>query len=571
MNKKFPAHWLEEIVDKISERNVQKITLSTGKTPSGHIHIGILREILICDALRRIFEEKGDKVEALLFLDDLDAAKRFPEYIDKNFQEKHLGKPFALIPCPIKECGCKSYAYHFGNELISTFPDFGIKIRAIWTHELYKKKEMQEKIRITLENTKLIKDILKKYILPTLDEVKKKQFIEMLKNWMPVMAICEKCNKIQFRDTNGSIKPNRVLEYNKNKKSVVYECSACGNYNEISIYNGNLKLNWRIDWPAKWALFKTTCEPAGKDHCVKGGSYDTGLELCQKVFGYEGPIKVPYEWLRLGDRDMKTSKGIVFTPEKYLEIADPELYRMLILRTNPMKHISLRIEELPQYFDYYERMENIYYDLEKTESEEERKFFRYMYPLTKINGVPIEKPHKIPLKLLIFLSQIQNILSMEDLYNKTKSVSEIKDFEEIFSIEDFKDILQRTEKWVKQVKKTIENEKNNTVKKYILQRISLFEIPDKMDKNLLNKLDEKQINGIKKLRNFLIENEKVDGDLIQNKIFKIAKEDLNIAPKKLFEAIYLIILGKKFGPRLGSFLSLLDKNWLLERLNVGST
>lgn len=571
MNKKFPAHWLEEIVDKISERNVQKITLSTGKTPSGHIHIGILREILICDALRRIFEEKGYKVEALLFLDDLDAAKRFPEYIDKNFQEKHLGKPFALIPCPIKECGCKSYAYHFGNELISTFPDFGIKIRAIWTHELYKKKEMQEKIRITLENTKLIKDILKKYILPTLDEVKKKQFIEMLKNWMPVMAICEKCNKIQFRDTNGSIKPNRVLEYNKNKKSVVYECSACGNYNEISIYNGNLKLNWRIDWPAKWALFKTTCEPAGKDHCVKGGSYDTGLELCQKVFGYEGPIKVPYEWLRLGDRDMKTSKGIVFTPEKYLEIADPELYRMLILRTNPMKHISLRIEELPQYFDYYERMENIYYDLEKTESEEEREFFRYMYPLTKINGVPIEKPHKIPLKLLIFLSQIQNILSMEDLYNKTKSVSEIKDFEEIFSIEDFKDILQRTEKWVKQVKKTIENEKNNAVKKYILQRISLFEIPDKMDKNLLNKLDEKQINGIKKLRNFLIENEKVDGDLIQNKIFKIAKEDLNIAPKKLFEAIYLIILGKKFGPRLGSFLSLLDKNWLLERLNVGST
>ena len=571
MNKKFPAHWLEEIVDKISERNVQKITLSTGKTPSGHIHVGILREILICDALRRIFEEKGYKVEALLFLDDLDAAKRFPEYIDKNFQKKYLGKSFALIPCPIKECGCKSYAYHFGNELISTFPDFGIKIRAIWTHELYKKKEMQEKIRITLENTKLIKDILKKYILPTLDEVKKKQFIEMLKNWMPVMAICEKCNKIQFRDTNGTIKPNRVLEYNKNKKSVVYECSACGNYNEISIYNGNLKLNWRIDWPAKWALFKTTCEPAGKDHCVKGGSYDTGLELCQKVFGYKGPIKVPYEWLRLGDRDMKTSKGIVFTPEKYLEIADPELYRMLILRTNPMKHISLRIEELPQYFDYYERMENIYYDLEKTESEEEREFFRYMYPLTKINGVPIEKPHKIPLKLLIFLSQIQNILSMEDLYNKTKSVSEIKDFEEIFSIEDFKDILQRTEKWVKQVKKTIENEKNNTVKKYILQRISLFEIPDKMDKNLLNKLDEKQINGIKKLRNFLIENEKVDGDLIQNKIFKIAKEDLNIAPKKLFEAIYLIILGKKFGPRLGSFLSLLDKNWLLERLNVGST
>ena len=318
MNKTFPAHWLEEIVAKILERDVKDITLSTGKTPSGHIHIGILREIIICDALRRIFEKKKFNVKNYLFLDDLDAAKRFPEYIDKEFQKNHLGKPFALIPCPFKECGCKSYAYHFGKELISTFEDFGIKIQAVWTHELYKRKEMQEKIRIALENTELIKNILKKYILPTLDDNRKTEFIEMQKNWTPVMAICEKCHKIQSIDNNGSIKPNRIIKYDKEKQAVSYECVACGNYNEISIYQGNLKLNWRVDWPAKWALFKTTCEPAGKDHCVKGGSYDTGLELCQKVFGYEGPVKVAYEWLRLGDRDMKTSKGIVFTPIKYL-------------------------------------------------------------------------------------------------------------------------------------------------------------------------------------------------------------------------------------------------------------
>jgi lysyl-tRNA synthetase class I len=58
LNEKFSIHWLEDIVKKISDRDEKVITLATGKTPSGHIHIGILREIIICDALRRIFEKK---------------------------------------------------------------------------------------------------------------------------------------------------------------------------------------------------------------------------------------------------------------------------------------------------------------------------------------------------------------------------------------------------------------------------------------------------------------------------------------------------------------------------------
>jgi lysyl-tRNA synthetase class 1 len=331
---KLLVHWLEETVDKITERNLTEITLSTGKTPSGHVHIGILREIIICDALRRVFEEKGSKINSYLFMDDFDAAKRFPYYIDKMFQKEHLGKPFALIPCPFENCGCESYGTHFGNELISTFKYFGIKNEIIWTYRLYQKKEMQEKIKLSLDNISQIKEILKKYILPTLDDERKKSFKEMQKTWTPVMAICDKCEKIQARDKDGTIHPNRVTKYLSKEQEVLYECPACGHKGRLSIYSGKLKLNWRIDWPAKWALFKATCEPAGKDHSVKGGAYDTGLEICQKIFKYEGPIKLPYEWLRLGEQDMKTSKGIVFTPQKYLELANPELYIYFILSNN---------------------------------------------------------------------------------------------------------------------------------------------------------------------------------------------------------------------------------------------
>ncbi len=567
MNKKYNIHWLEDIIEEISEREVNEQTLATGKTPSGHIHVGILREIIICDALRRIYENKGEKVNFFLFLDNLDAAKRFPNYIDKDFQKKHKGKPFALIPCPYEDCGCESYAHHFGNELTSIFDNFGIKNDIIWTHKLYQKEAMLNKIQIVLENTEKIKEILRKYILPTLDEEKKANFIEMQKIWMPVMAICEKCDRIQSLAKDGSIKPNRVISYDKIKKNVQYQCSTCGYNGALSIKSGRLKLNWRVDWPAKWAIYKTTCEPAGKDHCVKGGSYDTGLELCTKIFDYKGPIKVPYEWVRLGEKDMKTSKGIIFTPKKYLEIADPEIFRMIILRTNPMKHISFRIEELPQYYDYYEKMEDIYFS-SNGENNDENKILRYLYPLVQIGKIPDKRRPRIPFKLLIFLAQIQNILSLNKLYDKVKTYMEQQNFKTIIKIEEFGKLLKQTENWLEEVKKIIESEKNPKIKQSIIRKNGIFTIPDKIDKNILDKLVEIQIKGISSFRNYLIMNKKWDAESITTKVKSIATKDLNISPRKLFEAIYLIILGRKSGPKLGTFITMLDKEWFLDRLNI---
>jgi lysyl-tRNA synthetase class 1 len=564
----YSAHWLEEIVKEINTRKPEEITLSTGKTPSGHIHLGILREIIICDALRRIFEKEGKLVNNLLFFDSLDAAKRFPPYIDKKFQIEHIGKPFAMIPCPYADCNCESYAHHFGNELINVFPNFGIKIKIIWAHELYRTKKMLEKLKIALENTEKIKKILRKYILPTLKEEDKASFIKMQNDWMPVMAVCEKCSRIQHRDNEGTINPNRIKKYFRKEESVLYECKACGYTGKVSIWSGKLKLNWRVDWPAKWALFRATCEPAGKDHSVKGGAYDTGIELCQTLYNYAGPVKVPYEWLRLGDQDMGTSKGHVFTPKNYLNIADPSIYRTIILRTNPMKHITFRIEELPQYYDYHERMEDIYYDSEITEDLEEYKFFKYMFPLTQVGDIPNKKIDRIPLKLLIFLAQIQNILSLEKIYEKAKDYMEEHNLSSLKTLQEFKEVLTQTNNWIEEVKKIIESVKDPKSKKAIIRKLELFTIPEEIDVNILNKMDKNQIEGINLLRDYLKNNDTSDADSIQNKIFSIAKNEVDLPPRKLFEVIYLIILGKTSGPRLGPFLSLLDKDWLLKRLNI---
>ena len=101
-----------------------------------------------------------------------------------------------------------------------------------------------------------------------------------------------------------------------------------------------------------------------------------------------------------------------------------------------------------------------------------------------------------------------------------------------------------------------------------MEKVTIFTIPENIDENVTDKLNERQIIGINLIREFIAQNNNLNSELIQTKIFTIAKEELEISPQKMFEALYQIILGKKFGPRLGSFLLLLDKNWLLNRLNI---
>ncbi len=586
---KYPAHWLVGYMEKILERDPEEINLATGKTPSGHIHIGILREVIMCDALRRIFEQKNFTVNNRLFFDDLDAAKRFPKFIDDKssvLSKEHLGKPFAHIPDPY-ESGADSYGGLFAQELLDALPAFGVSLDPVYAHDLYGQDRMFKAIKIAMDNADKVKKIITRYN-------------NLPEGWNPAMVICENCGRTQDKKgtkicnkcdapqrsndqtecvecnhtklRSGSvIVPNRVLTYESETGLCGYLCPACGHEGKTAYDSGNIKLNWRMDWPSKWWMFKTICEPAGKDHCTKNGSYDTGLSLSQEIYEYEGPVPLPYEWVRLGDYDMSTSQGIVFTPKEYMSMGDPILLRWIILTTTPKKHISFRIEEMENYLAELQRLEEIYF--RKQEAEEEvRRMVDFIYPLIQISEDPLPEqkpencPDHLPFKFLQSMVQLEPLLGIEDIHKKVKEYCHKNELNISYTQTELQEALGKVRNWIAQINRIIENEKDAKKQRRLQAKIIEFSIPKTLSAELVGKLNEtdKQVIGafLQKIQD--LQKEDWTAKTIKS-IMQSIPEELGIGKGKIFKPLYLILIGQQRGPRIAPLLELLDLEWVIER------
>ena len=71
----------------------------------------------------------------------------------------------------------------------------------------------------------------------------------------------------------------------------------------------------------------------------------------------------------------------------------------------------------------------------------------------------------------------------------------------------------------------------------------------------------------KKFLSLLADSLKKDmsGEEIHQLIYSLSKEVKDEEPSRLFQAIYISLLGKTRGPRAGSFLSFLDHHFIVKR------
>jgi lysyl-tRNA synthetase class 1 len=544
--EEYSIHWISDVVDSVLERDVDEYLVSTGKSISGSIPIGFVRELIIADVIKRKLIEAGKKARTLFVADDYDPVRSFPASVSLPLED-WLGIPYSRVP---DEFGCcESFATHTANDFIETFPQFGVNPEVIWQSKLYKTPEMLEATRLCLKNTETIRKILIEYVARDFNDEQKADYIESMKNWYPASVFCPSCGRIQAGG-NGEIIVNRITNYDPVSDKVFFSCPSCGHSDEAPLDRLRVKLSWRIDWPAKWYVLNVTCEPAGKDHSVKGGSFDTGLEISRRVFGWDGPVKVPFEWVRIGGRDMSTSEGIVFSPKVWLSIAPPELYRYIVLRPPLERAIDLQPERTPDMVDEFDRFERAFYGLEEV-TEERKEFIQLLYPLCLTGDVPERYIPKLPFKFAVITSQMEDILGSETILERCEQVLRKQyGLDEVPS--EAKDLiplrLHRAKTWANE---------------YGTDR-DRVEVPESVPKEIIDTFTENDRDFLHKFVEVL-KGEPLEDEDLQSKVFETARS-VGLKDKRAFVVLYRILISRKSGPRLGGFLNLLGNEWVLKRI-----
>ena len=544
--EEFPIHWISDLIDQVLERDVDVYRVSTGKSTSGNIHIGFVRELVIADVIKRKLLEAGKDAHTTLVIDDFDPVRSFPPSVSLSLEE-WLGKPYSDVP---DEFGCcVSFGAHMALELIETFPEFGVNPKIIWQSEIYELPEMLETVRTCLKNTETIRQILIDFVARDFNDDQKAEYIESMKTWYPGSVICPSCGRIQA-GAKGAIVVNRVTNYDPTTDKVSFTCPACGHSDEVPLTDVRVKLSWRVDWPAKWYVLNVTCEPAGKDHSVKGGSFDTGLEISKQIFGWDGPVKVPFEWVGIGGRDMATSEGIVFLPKDWLAIAPPELFRYIMLKTGLTRAYDIRTERIPDMVDEFERFERIYYGLEDA-SEAKKEVAQLLYPLCLPGDVSKEYVPKLPFKFAVITSQMEDILGTQTIMERCELVLK-KQYG-----------LDEVPAAAKELISTRLRRAKNWASEYGSERDKV-EVPDTVPKEIKDTLTD---DDLAFLRNFaeILKGDPLDDEDLQSKVFETARE-VGLKDKRAFIVLYRVLISRKSGPRLGGFLNLLGNDWVLKRI-----
>jgi len=508
--------WLNTIVDELIARHPEgEIIVSSGVSPSGPYHLGTLREVLTAEVITNEVRDRGRQAKHLHICDDLDVFRKVPANIPESYK-KYLGVPLCDIPSP--EDPNKSYADYYTEDFLEAGKSLNLTAEVIRAHQKYREGYFTDAIEIALENIDKLKKILEEISGHKVDD-----------NWSPIQVV-----------EDGYIK-NRVFKsINKDSKTLIY-IDQNGQEKETKYDSGLVKLNWRIDWPARWWKMSVMAEPFGRDHATKGGSYDTGEVIVKEVYGTEAPLPMPYHFInRTGDtKKMSKSAGDTVTTSDLLEIMPPEVLWYFILRSAPSK--QLFFDEGQSLIRLIDDFGELLAKQDKTESD--NQLIRHC-----MRGVSEPTISRVPFSLLSESYQA----ALKDADEAVKIIARTEYHEvAIKDAETIKRELKFIDAW-------LNKHAPEEVKFSLRDTIKSDDFSDQQ-KDFMSKLADKISEAPKD----------ADGEWYHLAIYEL-KDSTGLSPKELFSTLYQSIIGKQSGPRAGWFLSILDREWLINRLRLAA-
>ncbi len=514
--------------ERIDALSAGKVVIRDEKTASGRVHVGSMRGAAIHGLLSEILKEEGVANTFLWEINDFDPMDGLPVYLDQETFAPHMGKPLYTVPSP--DGKAKNYAEYFAEEFISVIEDTGFRPEYYRASELYLSGKMNEVIRIALENADEIRRIYKEV-----------SGSERKEGWLPLSVICEQC---------GKVGTTRATSFDGEK--VVYECGerfvewaqGCGHKGVVSPFDGRAKLPWKVEWPAKFKVMGVVLEGGGKDHSTKGGAREVADRIAREVFMYKPPFNVPYEFFLVGGKKMSSSKGQGSSAREIADLVPPKIFRLALIGKDIRQAFDFEPEgdTIPVLFDTYDRLAEAYFSGVK---DDKTRLFALIHGEKEREAL---SPRFLPrFSQVVFLVQMPH-LSLENEVMKLKGSS--------LTPEDREELEERA----RYARHWLENYAPEQFR-FVLRREGL---PEEA-----KGFSDAQKDSLRKIRSYVEEHTRLDGQELHTFLHELRKSS-GLEPEEFFGALYKSFLGKGHGPKVGWFLSVIDREFLLSRLGEAS-
>ncbi|MEM6680053.1 MAG: lysine--tRNA ligase, partial [Pseudomonadota bacterium] len=384
--KAWPFEEARKLAKRFEKKPPEKgyVLFETGYGPSGLPHIGTFGEVARTTMVRRAFEAISDIPTRLIcFSDDLDGMRKVPENVpNPDALVEYLQQPLSAVPDPFDTH--ESFGAH-NNARLRTFLDhFGFDYEFISAAEFYRTGRFDEILLRAAERYDRLMDVM----LPTLGEERQATYSIFLPLspktgrvlYVPIRHVDAKEGTVTFEDEDGT-------------------------ETTVPVTGGNVKLQWKPDFGARWAALGVDFEMFGKDHASNAPVYD---KICE-ILGVPAPAHYIYELFLDGEgQKISKSKGNGLTIDEWLRYASPESLSLFMFH-KPRTAKRLHWDVIPKTVDEYHQHLRGYADQDAAK--------RLANPAWHIHGgEPPESQMAVPFSMLLNLASAASAHDREVLW-----------------------------------------------------------------------------------------------------------------------------------------------------------
>ncbi|MBX9977005.1 MAG: lysine--tRNA ligase [Alphaproteobacteria bacterium] len=496
-SKAWPFVEAKKIVEQMAGHTPSKghVLFETGYSPSGLPHIGTFGEVLRTSMVRHAFSKISDIPSRLFaFSDDMDGFRKVPDNLpNQDMLHKHMNLPLTKVPDPFGEY--ESLGHH-NNAMLRRFLDsFGFEYEFQSATDWYTSGRFDEVLMLVLTHYDAIMDVM----LPSLRA-------ERQATYSPFLPLCPR---------TGAVLQVPIIHRDAKAGTVTYPDPDSGKYVEVPVTGGHCKLQWKVDFAARWRAFDVDYEMSGKDHI---DTVKLSSQIC-RILGGKPASNLIYE-LFLDEQGQKISKskGNGLTIDEWLAYA-PEESLAYYMFQSPHKAKRLYFDVIPKNVDEYLT--------QFTKYGEQDAQIQLDNPIYHIHQGHLPDIH-VPLSFNILLN-LASVVNCEDPSILWGFVS----------------------KHVKGVSKESHPYLDKLIQyavKYYHDFIAPhkhYRAPTDMERSALNDLCAELQKADKD----------ADESALQAIVFEVGKRHAFAELRAWFGTLYEVLLGQKEGPRFGSFIA----------------